>query len=131
MGGRVQAVSEQGEIIDLSDAFSMQPLVPKSVGNVQKMDVFESRMALVTNSAVLFFDIRDSLFPLGSLSRNIHYVQRTEVPEPLWLDDRRFALASWTGWASWISSVCCNRPNPSFRKYSWPKASSKQGRYPR
>ena len=112
VGGRVQAVSEQGEIIDLSDAFSMQPLVPKSVGNVQKMDVFESRMALVTNSAVLFFDIRDSLFPLGSLSRNIHYVQRTEVPEPLWLDDRRFALASWTGWASWDIERLPQPPKP-------------------
>lgn len=112
VGGRVHAVSEQGEIIDLSDAFSMQPLVPKSVGNVQKMDVFESRMALVTNSAVLFFDIRDSLFPLGSLSRNIHYVQRTEVPEPLWLDDRRFALASWTGWASWDIERLPQPPKP-------------------
>ena len=110
--GRVYAVSEQGELIDLSDASSARPLVPKSVGSVQKMDVFGSRMALVTNSAVLFFDIRDSLFPLGSLSRNIHYVQRTEVPEPLWLDERRFALESWTGWASWDIGLLPQPPKP-------------------
>lgn len=110
--GRVHAVSEQGELIDLSDASSARPLVPKSVGNVQKMDVFGSRMALVTNSAVLFFDIGDSLFPLGSLSRNIHYVQRTEVPEPLWLDERRFALESWTGWASWDIGRLPQPPKP-------------------
>jgi hypothetical protein len=110
--GRVHAVSEQGELIDLSDASSVQLLVPKSVGTVQKMDVFGSRMALVTNSAVLFFDIRDSLFPLGSLSRNIHYVQRTEVPEPLWLDERRFALESWTGWASWDIGRLPQPPKP-------------------
>ena len=110
--GRVHAVSEQGELIDLSDASSARPLVPKSVGNVQKMDVFGSRMALVTNSAVLFYDIGDSLFPLGSLSVNIHYVQRTEVPEPLWLDERHFALESWTGWASWDIGRLLKPPKP-------------------
>lgn len=112
VGGRVHAISQQGELIDMSDASSVQSLVPKSVGNVQKMDVFGSRMALVTNSAILFFDIRDSLSPLGSLSRNIHYMQRTEVPEPLWLDDRRFALASWTGWSSWDIGRLPQPPKP-------------------
>ena len=114
MDGRVHAVSEQGELIDPSDASSARPLVPKSTETFKDGCIRESN-GFSDQLAVLFFDIGDSLFLLGSLSRNIHYVQRTEVPEPLWLDERCFALESWTGWASWDMGVCRNHPNPSFR----------------
>lgn len=127
LGSRVFAVSQQGELIDLNNTSSVRQLVPKSVGSVQKMDVLGRRMALVTNSAVLIFDIKDSLFPMGSLSRNIHYVQRTEVPEPLWLDDQRLALSSWTGWASWDIGGLPQPPSPIIQEVQLAQAEGLAG----